>query len=105
MIQLLGEALTGGGRPESTRTLMSNGLVLIALAPDPARPVPEFLALVDECRARITASRPVAPGQPVLLPGDVEARTAAAQPPGHLNVAAELWDELLRIRAAGRSAS
>jgi hydroxycarboxylate dehydrogenase B len=105
MIQLLGEALTGGGRPESQRTLMSNGLVLIALSPDPARPVPEFLALVDECRERITSSRPASADRPVLLPGDVEAHTAAAQPDGCVSVAAELWDELLRIRAAGRSAS
>jgi uncharacterized oxidoreductase len=105
MIQLLGEALTGGGRPESQRTLMSNGLVLIALSPDPARPLPEFLGFIDECRERITSSRRASPDRPVLLPGDVEAQTAAAQPDGHLNVAAQLWDELLRIRAAGRSAS
>jgi uncharacterized oxidoreductase len=105
MIQLLGEALTGGGRPESPRTVMSNGLVLIALSPDPARPLPEFLALIDECRERITSSRPTSPERPVLLPGDVEAHTAAAQPSGRVNVAGRLWDELLRIRAAGRSAS
>lgn len=105
MIQLLGEAFTGGGRPDSTRTLMSNGLVLIALSPEPARPLPEFLAFVDECRARITSSRLASPDRPVLVPGDVEAAIAAGQPDGRLTVAAKLWSELGKIRRAGRSAS
>jgi uncharacterized oxidoreductase len=103
VIQLLGEALTGGGRPESPRTLMSNGLVLLALSPEPARQRTEFLELVDECRARITSSRPADPAVPVLMPGDVEMRHAAAQPAGQVAVSAELWDELLGVRQDGRS--
>ena len=62
----------------------------------------DFTARVDECRDRILASRPADPGAPVLMPGDVEARHAAAQPPGRLRVSARLWADL-RHRGKGGS--
>ena len=95
VIQLLGEALTGGGRPGGSHTALSNGLVLVALSPTPGGP--QFLDLVAECRARIVRSRPVDPSRPVLLPGDVEAAVVRSQPAGRLRVAAELWDELHQL--------
>ncbi|MDQ1525554.1 MAG: hypothetical protein QOG18_167, partial [Microbacteriaceae bacterium] len=101
VIQLLGEALTGGGDPQTPRTVMSNGLVLLALSPDPVRQQAQFLHLVDECRARITSSRPVNVDSSILMPGDIEAHHVAAQRTGHVEVAAELWNELLRRRERG----
>jgi LDH2 family malate/lactate/ureidoglycolate dehydrogenase len=97
VIQLLGEALTGGGRPGDERTVLSNGLVLLAWAPGRLQPWPEFTALIDECRSRITGSRPVDPASPVLLPGDVEARHAGEQPTDRVGVDAQLWSELVRM--------
>lgn len=93
-IQLMGEALTGGGRPGALRDEMANGLALLALSIDRAGGPQEFLDLADACRARITSSRPVDAGHPVVLPGDVEAAQVAAQPPGRVVVAGSLWDEL-----------
>ena len=95
VIQLLGEALTGGGRPGDERTTFSNGLVLMAWAPGRLQPWPEFTALIDECRTRITTSRPLDPDRPVLLPGDVEAGQAARQPKDRVGIDAELWSELV----------
>jgi hydroxycarboxylate dehydrogenase B len=97
VIQLLGEALTGGGRPGDERTTLSNGLVLMAWAPGRLQPWPEFTALIDECRARITTSRPLDPARTVLLPGDVEAGQAARQPPDRVGVDAQLWSELVEM--------
>jgi LDH2 family malate/lactate/ureidoglycolate dehydrogenase len=108
-IQLLGEAFTaGGGRPDpgggagtdGPRSVMSNGLVLLALAGDPQT----FAGYVDECRTRILSSRPADPDAPILLPGDVEAHALAAQPAGRVRVAGKLWEELVRLRPEERSA-
>lgn len=101
VIQLLGEALTGGGRPDDPRTAAANGLVLLALSPAGLREPADFTARVDQCRDRIMASRPADPGAPVLMPGDVEARLAAAQPPGRLRVTGALWADLRRRRKGG----
>ena len=102
VIQLLGEALAGGARPDDPRSTAANGLVLLAFSPGGLREPADFTARVDECRDRILASRPADPGAPVLMPGDVEARHAAAQPPGQLRVSARLWADL-RSRGKGGS--
>ncbi len=104
VIQLLGDALTGS-RPSNPRFGETNGLVLLALAVDRLQDLDEFASIIEEDRDRILRSRPVDPAAPVLLPGDVEARTAAGQPAGRVAVAAPLWAELEALRVGDRSRS
>lgn len=104
VIQLLGDALTGS-RPSAPRYGETNGLVVMAIAAERLQLLDEFRSIIEEDRARILGSRPINPATGPLLPGDVEARTAAAQPAGQVAVAATLWAELQALCTDDRSDS
>jgi uncharacterized oxidoreductase len=78
--EILAGALTGGGASDphgaSANRLVNNMLTLVF---DPAAfgPGDAFAADVKRLTAWVTASPPAVPGQPVLLPGDLEAATRA----------------------------
>jgi len=101
VIQLLGEAMTEGGRPDLPRTALANGVILLALSTRQAAEQTDFLTLVEGCKSRITSSRPADPGHPVAMPGDVEDEFRNSQPDGRLRVDRQLWVELLQARPEG----
>jgi LDH2 family malate/lactate/ureidoglycolate dehydrogenase len=98
MIQVLGESLCAD--PPSGHDPLANRLVLLAIAPGGLQPDDLFHDLIEEVQRRVRASAP--DGAEVLLPGDVEARTVASQPPGRVTVSAALWTELCTIAGEGQ---
>jgi hydroxycarboxylate dehydrogenase B len=96
--EILGGAIAGGGtmRPESQSTgTTTNGMLTFII--DPSRLV-DRTWLVDEIKAMtdyVTASPPVRPDEPVLIPGDPERRSRAQRIADGVPVDDETWREIV----------
>ncbi|UFN48347.1 malate/lactate/ureidoglycolate dehydrogenase [Roseomonas sp. OT10] len=77
--ELLAGAFTGGGcaGPVDTRGRIANGMLSIYLSPQHFGTEAEFQRVGREYVDWFASARPATPGQPVLLPGEPEARTRA----------------------------
>ena len=103
MCEILAGVLTGGGTsgpiPGGKRSRISNGMLSIYLDPQ------KFAGGDFDARARayadyVKASRPVSPGEEVLVPGEPEARNRAARLANGVPLQAQTW-EALRATARG----
>jgi LDH2 family malate/lactate/ureidoglycolate dehydrogenase len=75
MIELLGGLLTGMGTAPTPSYGGGNGAVMMAMRVGAFTPADSYAAGAEEFRDQlVTAGRGAAPG-PVLLPGEMEART------------------------------
>ena len=100
--ELLAGAFTGGGcaGPVSERGRISNGMLSIFLSPRHFGTEEAFQRIGRQYVDWVASARPVAPGEPVLLPGEPEARTRAERLGGGVPLSAETW---AAIRATGEA--
>lgn len=103
MCEMLAGVLSGGGTsgpvPGGKRSRISNGMLSIYL--DPAKFAGEdFYARARAYADYVKASRPVAPGGEVLVPGEPEARTRAERLARGVPLQKQTWDAI-RATAAG----
>jgi uncharacterized oxidoreductase len=96
--ELLGGAIAGGGtmRPESQASgTTTNGMLSVII--DPLRLV-DRTWLIDEIKAMtdyVTASPPVRPDVPVLIPGDLERQSRARRISDGVPIDDETWREIV----------
>ena len=94
MCEMLAGVLTGGGTsgpiPGGKRGRISNGMLSIYLDPRKFAGA-DFHARARAYAAYVKASRPVAPGTEVLVPGEPEARMRAERLAGGVPLQAQTW--------------
>lgn len=102
--ELLAGAVTGGGtcRPatDHANPTILNNMLSILIDPGRLGGRAAFATELDACVAHVTASPPMRPDEPVLIPGDPERLSAAARRADGIAIDDESWRELL---AAGAS--
>jgi uncharacterized oxidoreductase len=96
--EMLGGALTGSGtmRPERQNAeSVTNGMLMVVI--DPSRLVDQaWLANeVQAMTAYVTASKPINPNEPVLIPGDPERQRRAERQRDGVPVDEETWREIV----------
>ena len=95
VVDLLAGALSTGKSSDPDDTVIRNNMLSIYIAPavyDRGHVVADEIARFV---AWVKASPPAAPGQPVLLPGDVERSTRAARTTEGIAVDDKTWSDLL----------
>src|SRR5690242_18129617 len=95
VVDLLAGALSTGRSSDPDDTVIRNNMLSIYIAPDVydrghvvADEIARFVAWVK-------ASPPAVPGQPVLMPGDIERRTRATRTAEGIAVDDKTWSDLL----------
>ncbi|RMD63225.1 MAG: Ldh family oxidoreductase [Alphaproteobacteria bacterium] len=100
LIELLAGALTGSGCAGPGPRPFANGMLSIYLAPERFDTEGGFVAEVKRYVAFVKSARPATPGGEVLVPGEVERRTAAARRATGIPLPDKTWRGL--IEAARR---
>ena len=100
MCEMLAGVLTGGDTsgpmPDPKVRRVSNGMLSIYL--DPAHfGAADFVARTREYADYVKASRPIAAGAEVLLPGEPEARTRAHRLANGVPLQVETWERLVAV--------
>lgn len=100
MCEMLAGVLTGGATsgpmPDPSVRRISNGMLSVYL--DPAQfGAGDFLAETRRYAEYVKASRPVAPGGEVLVPGEPEARTRAERLAHGVPLQVETWERLVAV--------
>ena len=100
MCELLAGAFTGGGcaGPGQEGGRIGNGMLSIYLSPDHFGTRDEFDRLGREYLDWVLSARPIDPAEPVLLPGDPEARNRAERTARGVPLSPDTW---AAIRHAG----
>lgn len=98
--ELLAGAFTGGGcsgpPPSEGRARIANGMLSIYLSPGHFGTREEFERVGRGYVDWVLSSRPVRPGAPVLLPGDVEQRTRTARLADGVPLPRASWETIRR---------
>ncbi|MFB9971647.1 malate/lactate/ureidoglycolate dehydrogenase [Pseudoroseomonas cervicalis] len=102
MCELLAGAFTGGGcaGPVEGRGRIANGMLSIYLSPAHFGTTAEFQAMGREYVDWVASSRPADPAQPVLLPGEVEARNRAERLAQGVPLQPDTWTGICRTAEA-----
>ena len=100
--ELLAGAFTGGGcaGPVTRRGRISNGMLSIFLSPKHFGTETEFQRIGQQYVDWVASSRPVIPGDPVMLPGEPEARTRQARLAEGIPLSLETWAALVSTAQA-----
>jgi hydroxycarboxylate dehydrogenase B len=102
MCELLAGALTGGGCAgplDGDRRGIANGMLSVYLSPAHFGTQAEFERIGRDYLDWVLSARPVEDGQPVLAPGDPEARTREARLAGGVPLPVDTWLQILRTAA------
>ena len=91
MCELLAGAFTGGGCAGPAEVGVSNGMLSIYLSPDHFGTRREFERLGREYLDWVQSARPVDPAEPVLLPGDPEARHRVERTAAGVPLSPDTW--------------
>ena len=99
MCELLAGAFTGGGcaGPSDERTGISNGMLSIYLSADHFGTRADFERMGRDYLDWVLAARPVDAAEPVLAPGDPEARTRAARSATGVPLPADTWAAIRNV--------
>jgi len=102
MCELLAGAFTLGGcaGPVEGRGRISNGMLSIYLSPAHFGTEAEFQRMGREYIEWVTDSRPANPAEPVLLPGDPEARTRTIRLRDGVPLQPDTWTNILQTAAS-----
>lgn len=102
MCELLAGAFTLGGcaGPVEGRGRISNGMLSIYLSPAHFGTEAEFQRMGREYVEWVTSSRPANPAEPVLLPGEPEARTRATRLRDGVPLQPDTWTNILQTAAS-----
>ena len=106
MCELLAGAFTGGGcagdagYEAGKRARIANGMLSIYLSPAHFGTAEAFQQSARDYVDWVTSSRPADPAQPVLLPGDLEARNRAERLRDGVPLQPETWAGLERTAAS-----
>jgi uncharacterized oxidoreductase len=95
VVDLLAGALSTGRSSDPADTVLRNNMLSIYIAPavyDASGAVPREVARFVEW---VRASPPAKPGQPVLMPGEVERKTRAARRVAGIHLDDKTWTDLL----------
>jgi uncharacterized oxidoreductase len=101
MCELLAGAFSGGGcsGPVEGRGRIANGMLSIYLSPAHFGTSAEFQSMARDYVDWVASSRPADPAEPVLLPGDVEARTRAERLRDGVPLQPDTWTNLQHTAA------
>jgi uncharacterized oxidoreductase len=102
MCELLAGALTGGGCAgplDGDRRGIANGMLSVYLSPAHFGTQSEFERIGRDYLDWVLSARPVEDGQPVLAPGDPEARTREARLAEGVPLPVDTWAQILRTAA------
>lgn len=96
-IEILGGILSGAGAAAADRYDHGNGTLVLAL--DPGRLIGSvpFADAVAELTEIVEGSRPVDPGQPVMMPGTPEQRARRERERDGVPVSAAVWEQLAQV--------
>lgn len=104
MCELLAGAFTAGGcagpLPPGHRGRITNGILSIYLSPAHFGTEAEFQRLGREYVDWVASSRPAKPDQPVLLPGEPEARTRAERRANGIPLQPDTWTGIIQSAAS-----
>ncbi|PHK94044.1 malate/lactate/ureidoglycolate dehydrogenase [Pseudoroseomonas rhizosphaerae] len=102
MCELLAGAFTAGGTsgPVEGRGRIANGMLSIYLSPAHFGTEAAFQEMGQAYVEWVASSRPARPGQPVLLPGEPEARTRAERLAHGVPLQPDTWTGLLQTAAS-----
>jgi len=102
MCELLAGAFTAGGcsGPVEGRTRISNGLLSIYLSPAHFGTEAEFQRMGRDYVEWVASSRPAVPGEPVLLPGEPEARNRAERLAKGIPLQPDTWAGIVQSAAS-----
>lgn len=95
-IELLGGGLSGNHPSVTSRYVIGNGAVIIALTPE-AFAATDFADDVRDTVDLLRGSKPADPRSPVMIPGDVEA-AVREQRGGRIPVPIRIWEDLCALR-------
>jgi len=98
VVELLAGAFTGGGcaGPPGGPPGIANGMLSVYLSPEHFGTREEFERIGREYLDWVLSARPADAAEPVLAPGDPEARTRAARTAGGVPLSAGTWAALRR---------
>jgi uncharacterized oxidoreductase len=96
-IELVGGALSGGHAAMATGYTRGNGTVLIAMDPESFVGSALFEAEIAESAAKVKATRPAKPENPVLLPGEVENQSRARNKE-KVHISEPIWQSILELQ-------
>ncbi|WP_252445909.1 malate/lactate/ureidoglycolate dehydrogenase [Pseudonocardia humida] len=101
VVELLAGAFTGGGcaGPPGGPPGIANGMLSVYLSPEHFGTREEFERIGREYLDWVLSARPADAAEPVLAPGDPEARTRAARTAGGVPLSAGTWAALRRTAA------
>ena len=94
MVELLGGILTGQGVPVFPGYIFKNGVLFMVLNIEAFRPLDEFLADAETLCAKTKAIKPAAGFEEVLLPGEMEWKTAEYRRVHGISLDEKTWSQL-----------
>lgn len=99
MCEMLAGALTGGGTsgPVEKRGRIANGMLSFYVSPHHFGTQAEFEQMGREYVDWVLSSRPADPAQPVMAPGDPEARMRAARLKEGVPLQPDTWESILQV--------
>lgn len=99
LMEFLGSALVGQGDITGKTSHRVNGVLFIALAIEPFRPLADFLADSATLYQQVKAVPPVEGVEAVLIPGEPERQSAARRRVEGIPLAEQTWAHLLEAAA------